>query len=79
MPRGDPQINIRTSPDRYGALEAAAFLGGQTVQELVRGIVEAEADQHAKSPPVARVLRERAEYQAEQTGRLARITPADGP
>jgi uncharacterized protein (DUF1778 family) len=70
MARGDPQINIRLESSRYAALEAAAFLSGTSVQGLVREVIQAEADRHARHPRVTALLRERADYQAEQAGNL---------
>jgi hypothetical protein len=75
MARGDPQINIRLQSRRYAALEAAAFLNGETVQELVRTVVEAEADRHSKSDRVGALLAARAEHQAEQSGKLSQLDP----
>ncbi|HWH09614.1 MAG TPA: hypothetical protein VG165_00655 [Solirubrobacteraceae bacterium] len=89
MARGDPQINIRLSPDRHAILEAAAFVHRSgTPAKLLEQVVNESIDRYAKSPSVQKALEAQREQAAADQGKLSHLDsrrrrtstrPAGGP
>jgi hypothetical protein len=74
MGRSDDQVNIRLSPEDYGALAAAAFVRGlKSPAELARTHVEELAQVLAADPAVAMAMDARAMHQAQTEGRLSHL------
>jgi hypothetical protein len=74
MARGDPQTNIRLSPERYAILEAAAFVhraGAPT--KLVEQLVDEAIDRYAKLPTVQKALEAQREQAAADEGKLSHL------
>jgi DNA-binding transcriptional regulator YhcF (GntR family) len=75
MPRSDPQINVRTKPDGYAILEAAAFVENKgTPGKLVQELVDEAIDRYAKLSAVKKVLEARAEQMAANEGKLTHLS-----
>lgn len=70
MPRNDPQVNIRQTPDRFAILEAAAFVEGKTPSRLVQELVDEAVERYADMTPVKGALKARAEHAAAKEGKL---------
>jgi hypothetical protein len=89
MARGDPQTNIRLSPDRYAILEAAAFVHRSgTPVKLLEQLVDEAIDRYAKLPTVQKALEAQREQAAADEGKLSHLPsrrrrmstgPAGGP
>jgi hypothetical protein len=74
MPRGDPQTNLRLSPERYALLEAAAFVHrAGTPAKLVEEIVDEALDRYAKLPTVQKALEAQREQTAADEGKLSHL------
>jgi hypothetical protein len=74
MARGDPQTNIRLSPERYAILEAAAYVhraGSPT--KLVEQLVDEAIDRYAKLPTVQKALEAQREQAAADQGKLSHL------
>jgi len=74
MARGDPQTNIRLSPERYAILEAAAYVhraGSPT--KLVEQLVDEAIDAYAKLPTVQKALAAQREQAAADEGKLSHL------
>jgi hypothetical protein len=74
MPRGDPQINVRTKPDRYAILEAAAFVEDKgTPGKLIQELVDEAINRYAELPTIKKVIEARAEQMAANEGKLSHL------
>ena len=75
MPREDPQINVRQTPDRYAILEAAAFVRGKgTPGKLVQELVDEAIDRYTKLSAVKKALEARREQRAADEGKLSDLS-----
>lgn len=89
MARGDPQTNIRLSPERYAILEAAAYVQrAGTPTRLVEQLVNEAIDGYAKLPTVQKALEAQREQTAANEGKLSHLAsgrrrtsagPREGP
>ena len=80
MARGDPQTNIRLSPERYAILEAAAYVhraGSPT--KLVEQLVDEAIDGYAKLPTVQKALEAQREQGAANEGKLSHLPSSKRP
>lgn len=74
MARGDPQINIRLSPERFEIVDAAAFVKRKgSATQLAREEIQRLIDGWAEEQAVKTVLRARQEEDAAQAGKLTPI------
>jgi Fe2+ or Zn2+ uptake regulation protein len=74
MARGDPQTNIRLTPERYAILEAAAFVHrAGTPTKLVEQLVDEAIDRYAKLPTVQKALEAQREQGAADEGKLSHL------
>ncbi len=67
------QINIRLSSEVVDVLEAAAFARRMSVPELLKPLIEAEADALRASSAIQAALRGRAEWEAREAGTLSSL------
>lgn len=70
------QVLIRLTATQTEVLSALAFLRGTSATEIVRDEVVAFLDNAASADRVQRLVRERAEFKAEEAGKLHSIRPA---
>jgi hypothetical protein len=70
------QVLIRLTAGQTEVLSALAFLRGTSATEIVRDEVVAFLDNAASAERVQRLIRERAEFKAEEAGKLHSIRPA---
>ena len=74
MARGDPQTNIRLSPERHELLEAAAFVHrAGTATKLAEQIVDEALDRYATQPAVQKALEARRQQVAADEGKLSHL------
>lgn len=73
------QVLIRLTAEQSDVLSALAFLRGTSATEIVRDEVVAFLDGAADAERVQRLIREKAEFKAEQAGKLRSIRPASNP
>jgi hypothetical protein len=71
MSRQDPQINIRIDAARLDVLEAAAFVHGVAVRELVLEAVGNAIDGYERMPTVKKALQARAEQAHATHGKVS--------
>jgi uncharacterized protein (DUF1778 family) len=75
MARGDPQINIRLTPDRHAILEAAAYVHRKTLARvLVEELVDEAIDRYAKLETVQKALEAQREQTATDEGKLTQLS-----
>jgi hypothetical protein len=74
MARGDPQTNIRLSPEKHAILEAAAFVHrAGSPAKFVEQLVNEALDRYAKLPTVVKALEAQREQTASQEGKLEHL------
>jgi len=74
MARGDPQINIRLTPDRHAILEAAAYVHRKTLARAVEELVNEAIDRYAKLDTVQKALEAQREQTATDEGKLTHLS-----
>ncbi|HSZ15329.1 MAG TPA: hypothetical protein VK790_14940 [Solirubrobacteraceae bacterium] len=67
------QLNIRVDAAMFDVLEAAAFIDGMSLPELIRPILDDLAKDLAADPAVQLALRAREERSATRSGKLTRL------
>ncbi len=67
------QLNIRLDAAKFDVLEAAAFIDGVSLPEIIRPVLDALASKLAADPTVQLALRAREERSATRSGKLARL------
>jgi hypothetical protein len=65
------QLNVRVDAATFDALEAAAFVEGISLPDVIRPHIETFARALAQEGPVQNALRAREEYRAFNTGKLS--------
>lgn len=74
-PTASHQVLIRLTKTQADVLSALAYLQDTSATEIVRGQVTVFIDDAAESGRVQRLVRERAEFEAEQAGALKQLRP----
>jgi hypothetical protein len=69
------QLNIRVDGVKFDVLEAAAFIDGVSLPEIIRPVLDALANDLAADPTVQLALRAREERSATRSGKLTRLSP----
>ncbi len=69
------QVLIRLTSAQSDVLSALAYLRGTSATEIVRDEVVAFLDKAAAVERIQRLIRERAEFEAEEAGKLRSIRP----
>ncbi len=67
------QVNVRVDDATFGVLEAAAFLEGASLPDLIRPRIEAAARDYADEHAVQTALRAREEHLATRAGKLSSL------
>jgi hypothetical protein len=66
-------VGIRVSSETQATFEAAAAGYGRSLQDLLRPLLEAEAERLRQVPEIATILRAAAELRARESGKLQRL------
>lgn len=69
------QLNVRLDEATFDVLEAAAFVRGASLPDIIRPQIEALAETLAQEHAIQTALRARQEHRAAKTGKLASIRP----
>jgi hypothetical protein len=67
------QLNVRMDGGTFDLLEAAAFVEGISLPEVIRPVIEALANELGADPAVQLALRAREERAAARSGKLTRL------
>jgi hypothetical protein len=67
------QLNVRLDEKTFSVLEAAAFVEGTSLPDVIRPQLEALAERFSREHAVETALRAREEHRASQAGKLSSL------
>jgi len=67
------QLNVRLDAATFDILEAAAFIDGVSLPDVIRPVIDALASELGTDPAVQLALRAREERSAARSGKLTRL------
>lgn len=73
MDLGQKQLNVRMDAANFDVLEAAAFVYGTSLPDLIRPHIEALIEGLVREHAVQTALRAREEHRAARTGKLSSL------
>jgi hypothetical protein len=68
------QLNVRLDEETFSLLEAAAFVEGSSLPEIIRPQLEALAQAYSRQHAVKTAIRAREEHRASRTGKLSSLS-----
>lgn len=68
------QLNVRMEEATFDVIEAAAFVQGVSLPEIIRPQVEALAESLSRDHSIQTALRARAEHRAARSGKLSSLS-----